>query len=170
MPVWLWGFATAEVAQSPGSVAEHAKLAAVAEEGQEWLESVASKDIVTACWAITSNVTESPDGLLTDIWLVAAKKLNEDWDSTGLNDDLSLSGRAGSNVGQSPGGLELNKSVWRAKEFDKAADNTGLDNLLNRWVSLLGEKLSELGGCLNLEVDLVGENTLNHLWKILVQL
>lgn len=60
--------------------------------------------------------------------------------------------------------------MWRAEELDEAADNTGLDNLLDRWVSLLRKELSELGGGLNLEIDLVGENAGNHLWKILVQL
>lgn len=170
MPIWLWGLATAEVAQGPGSVAEHTQLAAVTEKGQQWLESTARQDIVAACWGVTSNVTESPDGLFADIWLVAAEKLDEDWDGTSLDDDLGLLSRARSNVGQSPRSLELNKSVRGTEELDEAADNAGLDDLLDRWVSLLRKELSELGGGLNLKIDLVGQNAGNHLWKILVQL
>lgn len=170
MPIWLWGLATAEVAQSPGSVAEHAQLAAVTKEGQKWLESTARQDVVAACWGVTSNVTESPNGLFADIWLVTAEKLDEDWDGTGLDDDLGLLSRAGGDVGQSPCSLELNKSVWGAEKLHEAADNAGLDDLLDRWVSLLRKELSELGGGLNLEIDLVGQNAGNHLWKIFIQL
>lgn len=99
LPIWLWSLSTAEVAQSPGSVTEHAKLAAVAEEGQKWLEGTAGQNVVPACWGITSNVTKRPHGLLSYIWLVGAEELDEYWDGAGLNDDLGLSGGAGSNVG-----------------------------------------------------------------------
>ena len=48
VPVWLRGLSTTEVAQGPGGVAKHAQLAAIAQEGQERLESTTCQDIVAA--------------------------------------------------------------------------------------------------------------------------
>ena len=56
------------------------------------------------------------------------------------------------------------------EHFDQSADNSSLDNFFNRWVSLLGEKLSELCSSLDLKVDLFGENAGDHLGKVLIQL
>lgn len=137
-PIRLWGLSTAEVAQSPCSVAEHAKLAAVAEKVKEGLESATAEDIVTAVRAITGDVTKSPDGLFPNVRLRASKQLDKDRDSAGLNDDLGLGGGAGGNVGQGPSSLELNKGVRGSQELDKAANDTGLDDLLDRGVTLLG--------------------------------
>jgi hypothetical protein len=120
--------------------------------------------------AVTSNVTKSPDSLFPDIGLGASKELNEDGNSASLNNDLGLCGGAGSNVGQSPSSLELNQGVRGSQELDETANNTGLDDLLNRGVTLLGKKLSELGGGLNLRIDLVREDALHHLGKVLIQL
>jgi hypothetical protein len=107
VPVRLGSLAPAEVAQSPSSVSEHAELAAVSQKGEQRLECAAAQDIVSARGAVTSNVTESPDGLLADIGLGAAQQLNKDGDSTGLDDDLGLCGRSRGDVGQSPSSLEL---------------------------------------------------------------
>lgn len=120
--------------------------------------------------AVTSDVTKGPDGLLSHIGLRAGKELDENGDSASLNDDLGLGGRTRRNVGQGPSSLELHQGVGGSQEFDEAADDTGLDDLLNGRVPLLGQKLSELGGGLDLEIDLVGEDTRNHLRKILIQL
>jgi hypothetical protein len=169
-PVGLRGLATAEVAQSPGRVTEHAELAAIAEEVKERLQGTTAEDVVAAMRAVTGNVAEGPDGLFPHIGLRASEKLDEDGDSAGLDNNLCLGGGAGGNVGQSPGSLELNKGMGGSQELDEAADNTGLDDLLDGRVPLLGQKLSELGGGLDLEVDLVGEDARNHLRKILVQL
>lgn len=57
-----------------------------------------------------------------------------------------------------------------AEKLDEAADNTGLDHLLDRRVALLGQQLPEPGSSLDLEVDLLGEDALHHLRKILGQL
>lgn len=91
VPVRLRSLATAEVAKSPGSIAKHAQLTAVAQESQQRTESTLGQDIVPALWAVTSDVTQGPDGLLTDVGLWATEKLNENGDGTGLNDDLCLS-------------------------------------------------------------------------------
>jgi hypothetical protein len=118
-PIRLRSLATAEVTQSPCSVTEHAKLAAVAEKVKEGLESPTAEDIVTAVRAVTSNVAKSPNGLFSNIGLRAGKKLDENRDSAGLNDDLGLGGRAGGNVGQGPSSLELDKGVRGSQELDK---------------------------------------------------
>lgn len=120
--------------------------------------------------AVTSDVTKGPDGLLSHIGLRAGKELDENGDSASLNDDLGLGGRARRNVGQGPSSLELHQGVGGSQELDEAADDTGLDDLLDGRVPLLGQKLSELGGGLDLEIDLVGEDARNHLRKILIQL
>jgi hypothetical protein len=170
VPIRLRGLATAKVAQSPSSVTKHAELAAVSQQAEQRLESSAAKDIVTAVGAVTSDVTKGPDGLLSHIGLGAGKELDEDGDSASLNDDLGLGGGTRGNVGQGPSSLELHQGVRGSQELDEAADDTGLDDLLDGRVPLLGQKLSELGGGLDLEVDLVGEDARNHLRKILVQL
>lgn len=169
-PVRLGGLATAEVAKCPSSIAEHAKLTAIAEKVKKRLKSTAAEDIVTAVRAITSDVAEGPDGLFPDIRLGASKKLDENRDSASLNDNLCLSGGAGCDVGQGPGSLELDQGVRGSQELDKTTNNAGLDDLLDRGVALLGKKLSELGCGLNLRIDLVREDTLHHLRKVLIQL
>lgn len=57
-----------------------------------------------------------------------------------------------------------------AKELDEAADDSGLDNLLDRRVTLLRQKLPKTGCGLNLQIDLLGEDALHHLREILAQL
>jgi hypothetical protein len=170
VPVWLRGLSTAEVAQGPSGIAEHAQLTAVAQEGQQRLESAACKNVVAARRAVTSNVTKGPDSLLPDIGLVAAEQLNEDRDSSGLDNDLCLLRGTGRNVCEGPRSLELDERVGRSQKLDETANNASLNNLFDRWVALLGEKLSEFGGSLDLEVDLLGEDTFDHLREVLVQL
>jgi hypothetical protein len=58
----------------------------------------------------------------------------------------------------------------RPEKIDESGDDARLDDLLNGWIALLAEELSELGGSLDLLIDLVGENALNHLRKVLVEL
>ena len=170
LPVGLRSLSSAEVAQSPGCVPQHAQLAAVTKKSKQRAESASLEDKVTACGAVTSNVTKSPDGLLPDIRLVAAQKLDKDGDSTGLNNDLCLLCGTGGNVGKGPCCLELHQCVGGAQELYKSADNASLNNALDGRVALLRQELAELCGCLNLLVDLVGENALDHLGELLVEL
>lgn len=170
VPVRLGSLATAEVAESPGSVAEHAQLAAIIDEVKKGAQSTGTKNKVTAVRAVTSNVSKGPHGLFTDIGLRAAKQLDEDGDGTSFDDDLGLLGGAGGNVGQSPGRLKLDQGVRRAKELDETGNDTGLDNTLDRGVALLGKQFAELGGGLNLLLNLIGENSLHHLGKLDVEL
>lgn len=136
VPVGLRGLATAEVAQSPGSVAEHAELTAVTKQGDQGLESAALEDKVSALRAVTGNVTKGPDGLLAHIGLGALEQLDKDGHGAGVDDNLCLLGGTRGDVGQGPGSLKLHQSVGRAKELDKAADDASLDDLFDRGVAL----------------------------------
>lgn len=111
VPVGLRGLAAAEVAECPGSVPEHAQLPAVAKEADKRSERALSEHVIPAVRAVTSNVTQRPNGLLPNIRLGAAEQLNKDGNGSGLDDDLSLLCGARSNVSKGPGGLELHKSV-----------------------------------------------------------
>jgi hypothetical protein len=170
LPVWLRCLSTAEVAQGPGGIPEHAQLAAVTQKSQQRAECASLQYEVAACGAVTSNVTQGPDGLLPDIWLVAAEQLDEDGHGTGLDDDLCLLRGTRGDVGQSPCCLKLYERVRGAEELDKSAYDTRLDNALDRWVTLLGQELAEFGGRLDLLVDLFGEDALYHLGELFVEL
>jgi hypothetical protein len=142
----------------------------IAEKNQKRSQGPRTEDKVPAGRTISGDVPERPDGLFSDIGLRAAEQLDEDWDRTSLDDDLGLLGRAGGNVGQRPGSLELHQGVWRSQELDEAADHTGFDDLLDGRVSLLGEKLSELGRGLDLSINLIGEDAFHHLWQFHIEL
>lgn len=163
IPVGLWCLATAEVAEGPSCVAQHAELPAIADQGQERAESARTENEVAALRAITGNVSESPDCLLSDIRFRVVEEFDEDGNSASLNDDLGLLGRSGSNIGQSPGGLKLHQGVRGTQEFDEASDDSGLDDTLNRRVAFLGQQLSELRCRLDLLLDLVRKYTSDHL-------
>lgn len=169
-PVWLRGLATAEVAQRPGGISEHAELAAVAKQGQQRLEGAAAEDIVAAVGAVSRNVAQGPDGLFPDIRLGTREELDEYRDRAGLNDDLGLAGGTGSDIRQGPSGLELNERVGGAEELDKTAHDTGLDDFLDRRVPLLGEEFPELCRRLDLLINLGGEDTSDHVREVLVEL
>lgn len=170
VPVWLGGLATAEVAQGPGGVAQHAELAAVTKQSQQRLQGAAAQDVVAALWAVTGNVSEGPHSLLADIGLWAGEELDKDGDGAGLDNNLGLCSTTGGDVGEGPGGLELDESVGGSEELDETADDTSLDDLLNRGIALLGQEFSEPGGSLDLQIDLVREDTLHHLREVLAQL
>ena len=137
MPVGLGCLSTAEVAESPGGVSQHTKLAAVTEEGEKGRESSGGQDVVPALRRITSNVAQSPHSLFPDIGFVAGQQLDKDGDGASLNDDLRLRGRTRGNVGQSPSSLELNEGVRRAQELDETGDDTAFNHLLDGRVALL---------------------------------
>jgi hypothetical protein len=88
VPVGLRGLATAEVAEGPSCVAEHAQLTAIVDEVQERAQGTGTQNEITAVRAVTSNVSEGPNGLLADIGLGAAEELDEDGHSTGGDDNL----------------------------------------------------------------------------------
>ena len=170
LPVGLRSLASAEVAEGPGCVPQHAQLAAVTQKGKQGAESTGLENKVAACGAVTGDVAKRPHGLLPDVRLVAAEQFDEDGDGTGLDDDLCLLCGAGGNVGEGPGGLELHQRVGGAQELDEAADHASLDNALDGGVALLGQQLAELCRRLDLLVDLFGEDALDHLGELFAEL
>ena len=161
--------ATAEVGQSPGGVPHHRGLVLrLLEELEKGREGTTGQDKVAALWAITSNVTEGPDGLLADIGHGAEKEVNKVWDGTGPDDNLGLLRRARGDIGEGPGSLELERrGVVVGKELDELGDNTGRNHLFDRGVALLGEQLPELGGGHNLLLKGSASDASNHLWEVL---
>ena len=111
LPVRLRGLATAEVAESPGGVSQHAKLPAIAKQLEERAKGTLLEHKVTTGWAVASDITQRPDGLLANIWLMAAEKLHKDWDGASFDDHLCLFSRAGGDVRQRPSGFKLDKCV-----------------------------------------------------------
>lgn len=64
----------------------------------------------------------------------------------------------------------LDNSMGRAQELDKLGHNSAADNLVDGGVALLGKKLAEASCGSELIVHVVGHDTLNHGWKLLVEL
>jgi len=60
--------------------------------------------------------------------------------------------------------------MGRAQELDKLGHNSAADNLIDGGVALLREKLAEASCGSELIVNVVGHNTLNHCWELLVEL
>lgn len=48
------------------------------------------------------------------------------------------------------------------KELDEAGHDAALDDLLDRWIFLFREQLAKAGGCIELALRLIAENTSNH--------
>lgn len=107
LPVGLRGLAPAEIAQSPGGVAEHADLVVFAEKGQQGTESTLLENVVPALRAVTSDVAQSPDSLFPDIEDWGREQLDKFGDSLGADNDLSVLSGARGDVGERPRGLEL---------------------------------------------------------------
>ena len=170
VPIGLWCLSTAEVAQSPCGIAEHAQLPAITDQIHQRTEGIGTQHKVTALGAVTSNVTQRPDRLFPDIRLGAAEKLDEDRHSTGFDDNLCLLSRSGGNVGQGPSSLKLNQGMCGPEEFHKTAHDARLDNTLNGRVAFLGKQLPEFGCALDLRLNLVGENALDHLREFHIEL
>lgn len=170
MPVRLGSLPTAEVAKSPGRISEHAQLPTVPEERKQRLQSPSRQNVITALRAVARNVSQSPHGLLSDVGFMAPQELDEDRHRARFNDNLGLLSRTRGDVRQGPGGLELNQGVRVAQELHEATNNAGFDDLLDGWVAFFRQQLAELGRGLNLSVDLVGEDSLDHLRKFFVEL
>ena len=67
IPIGLGRLASAEVAERPSGIPEHAELVVLAKEVQQWPESALLEDVVAACGAIASNVAQRPHRLLAYI-------------------------------------------------------------------------------------------------------
>jgi hypothetical protein len=90
LPIWLRGLATAKVAESPGSVSQHAKFPTITKQLEERAKGTLLEYKVTASRTVTSNVAERPNSLFANIWFMTAEKFHKNRDSASLNDHLCL--------------------------------------------------------------------------------
>jgi len=60
--------------------------------------------------------------------------------------------------------------MWSRQELYKAGHNSTADNLVNRRIALLGEKLSEADGGTDLVIGIVRHDSLDHGWELLMEL
>ena len=100
-------FASAEVAQSPSCVPEHAQFVVFTQKSKQRAQRALLENVISALWAIPGNVTECPDSLLPDIVDRRGQQLNELWNSASVDDSLSMLSGARSNVRERPCCLEL---------------------------------------------------------------
>lgn len=107
IPIRLGLLAATEVAQSPGGVAEHTELVIFAEEIEEGFECSLLEDIVTALGRVTSDIAQSPNGLLPNIDHRRRQQVDEFWDCTSIDDDLGVLSGTRCDVGQCPSRLKL---------------------------------------------------------------
>lgn len=66
-PVWLRRLAPAEVAECPSSIPQHAEFVVFAEQLQKRPQGALPKNVISALWAVASNVAQGPDCLLPDV-------------------------------------------------------------------------------------------------------
>lgn len=71
----------------------------LAEQGQQRPQGTLLEDIVPALRTVTSNISESPDSLLTDVKHRRRKQIDKLWDSIGSNHNLSMFSGARGDVG-----------------------------------------------------------------------
>ena len=86
-----------------------------AQQSQQWAQGTLLQNIVAALWAITSDVTEGPDGLFPDVVDGRREELDELWDGTSVDHGLCMLCGAGGDVRERPCCLELkNYSIRHA--------------------------------------------------------
>ena len=111
VPIRLGRLASAEVAERPSGIPEHAKLVVLAQEVQEWPESTLLENVVTARRAVSSNVAQCPDSLFTNVRNGRGQELDELRNSLSVDHNLSMLGSARRDVGQGPRSLELRERL-----------------------------------------------------------
>ena len=82
-------------------------------------------DEISAVRRIAGDVADGPDGLLLNVLGRRPEKLDENGDSSGVDDHPRLRGGAAGDVGQRPSGLELKRRVVGGPE---KLDESGNDS------------------------------------------
>ena len=77
------------------------------QKGQEWPEGTLPQNEIAALWAVTGDVTQSPNSLLPDIVNRRREQLDELRDSASTDDGLSVVGSTRCDICERPGGFEL---------------------------------------------------------------
>ena len=152
IPIGLGRLASAEVAERPSGIPEHAELVVLAKEVQQGTQSSLLQDVIAALRAVSSNVTERPDSLLAHVGDGGREELDKLWNGLRVDDNLGVLGRSGGDVGQSPRGLELKVAlrntfpimtsieaylkhgIVSAQEFNKAGHHPALNDAFDRRV------------------------------------
>jgi hypothetical protein len=76
---WRLRFATAEVGQSPSCIPQHRQFGSIRKLRQQRYQSTMTKYKIPAFWGVTSDISQSPNSLLTDIITGGTEQLNKDW-------------------------------------------------------------------------------------------
>ena len=63
---------------------------AFAQERQKWSQGTLSEDVISANRAVTSDISQSPNGLSDDVESRGREQLDEFWDGVGVNNDLGV--------------------------------------------------------------------------------
>lgn len=78
-----------------------------AEQLQKRSQGALLKDVISALWAVASNVAQRPDSLLPDVQDCRRKELDELRDGASTDNDLRVLRCARRDVSKRPGCLEL---------------------------------------------------------------
>ena len=63
---------------------------AFAQERQKRSQGTLSEDVISANRAVTSDISQSPNGLSDDVESRGREQLDEFWDGVGVNNDLGV--------------------------------------------------------------------------------
>ena len=97
-PIWLRALTAAEVGKSPSCVPLHAELVVLAQKRQKRPQGTLLKNVISANGAVTSDISQSPDSLLTDIENGGREQPDEFWNGIGVDNNLSVVSSSGGNV------------------------------------------------------------------------
>lgn len=134
----------------------------LAQEGEQRWKGALLEDEISALWRITSNVSQRPNSLLTDVEDGRGEELDKERDGARVDDDLGVVRGSRGDVGEGPGGLELDHRVARREELNEPRDNASGDDGFDGWILLLREELSELRRGVKLSVNIVREDARDH--------
>lgn len=164
LPLGLRVLATAEIAEGPGGVSQHAEFGVLAQQAQKGAKRARLQNLIAALGAVTRNVPERPNGLLTDIGDVGGEEIDKLWDRASIDHKLCVLCCSRCDVGQCPSSFKLESfisgvirryretsthlehRVVALQKLNKARDDAAFDDLFDRWVLLLGEQFAEASG------------------------
>jgi len=99
---------SAKVWKSPRSISHKASSSnGVVKNICNFIKSSTSQNAISGGWAISSDVSDTPDDLLNNLDLRRLKKLNEMAQHIFLNQIGNVVGSAWGDIGQAPGGFKL---------------------------------------------------------------
>ena len=123
-------------------------------------------DVVSVENAVTADVSDGPDSLLDNAWVVGLEQLDEERNSALVDDALALDGGSGSYVGESPGSLKLELRVLLLfNVLDHAGNKAGIDDGLDGWGISDGEDFSDSDHTVVLFDDVGFTNRLDQIGK-----